>query len=122
MAFLMTPYFNAMPVLPDILATQNITTKGLNVPVGTPKTLEIDLFSDGPTAGNILVSAQAYTRTGLAPVTVTFDKSSGLNGDKLTATVTSTGAFTNKSKTATLVLTSSNGGRQNLWIAMLGQQ
>ena len=116
-------YFNAMPVLPDTLAfAGNAQTKGLNVPLNTPKTLEIDLFSDGPTATNILVSAQAYTRTGPAPVTVTFDKTVGMNGDKLTATVTSTGAFTSKSKTATLVISTEYSGRQNLWIALLGQQ
>jgi hypothetical protein len=55
-------------------------------------------------------------------VTIAFDKTSGLNGEKLHATLTSTAAFTNKSKTATLVLTASNGTRQNLWIALLGQQ
>jgi hypothetical protein len=116
-------YFNAMPVLPDKLTTiQNVTTEGVNIPVGTPKTIDIDLFSDGPTLGNIIVSAQAYTRTGQAPVTITLDKTSGLNGQVLHATLTSTAAFTSKSKTATLVLTASNGARQNLWIALLGQQ
>ena len=118
-----TTYFNAMPVLPDKLTTfQNIVTKGVNIPVGTPKTIDIDLFSDAPTVGNILVSAQAYTRTGMAPVTITLDKSSGLNGEVIHATLTSTAAFTNKSKTATLVVTAANGTRQNIWIGLLGQQ
>lgn len=116
-------YFNAMPVLPDKLTTfQNIVTKGVNIPVGTPKTIDVDLFSDGPTNGNIFVTAQALTRTGTAPVTVSFDQSFGQNGQVLHLTLTSTGAFTNKSKTATLVLTSVNGTRQNVWIALLGQQ
>jgi hypothetical protein len=116
-------YFNAMPVLPDKLTTtQNVTTEGVNIPMGTPKTIDIDLFSDGPTTGNIIVSAQALTRTGTAPVTITLDKTSGVNGEVLHATLTSTGAFTSKSKTATLVLTASNGARQNIWIALLGQQ
>src|SRR5262249_52428272 len=97
-------------------------TKGVNIPVGTPKTIDVELFSDAPTNGNIIVSAQAFTRTGVAPVTITLDKTAGLNGDVLHATLTSTAAFTNKSKTATLVLTSSNGTRQNLWFGLLGQQ
>jgi hypothetical protein len=117
-----TVYFNAMPVLPDKLARNNITTEGLNIPVGQPKVMEVDLFSDAPTVGNIIVSAQAFTRTGAAPVSFAFDKTAGLNGDKLHVTVTSTGAFTNSSKTATLVLTASNGARQNVWIGLLGQQ
>ena len=116
-------YFNAMPVLTDKLTTfQNVVTEGVNIPIGTPKTIDIDLFSDGPTTGNIIVSAQALSRTGVAPVTITLDKTAGLNGEVIHATLTSTGAFTNKSKTATLVLTASNGTRQNLWLGLLGQQ
>ncbi len=116
-------YFNAMAVLPDKLTTtQNVTTEGVNIPQGSPKTIDVDLFSDGPTEGNILVSAQAFSRTAAAPVTITFDKTSGVNGEVLHATLTSTGAFTSKAKTATLVITASNGARQNIWIGLLGQQ
>ena len=116
-------YFNVMPVLPDKLTTfQGIVTKGVNIPVGTPKTIDVEIFSDAPTNGNVFVSAQAFTRTGNAPVTTTFDKSVGLNGDVLHLTLTSTAAFTNKSKTATLLLTATNGTRQNNWIGLLGQQ
>ncbi len=118
-----TPYFNSMPVFPDTVTTfGGAQTKGLNVPVGTPKVLEIDLFSDAPTSGPWKVAAQALTRTGNAPVTLSFDQTTGSNGDTLHLTVTSTAAFTNKSKTATLVITSTLGVRENLWIGMLAQQ
>ncbi len=115
-------YFNTMPVFTDSVTTRGVTTKGISVPVGTSKTLELDLFSDGPTAGPWTLDAKAYTRGGAAPVTFTFDKTSGQNGDKAMVTVSSTAAITSKSQTATLVITSTSGVHENLWIGILGQQ
>lgn len=115
-------YFNAMPVLSDSLTSHGTTTQGINVPNGTSKTLELDLFSDGPTSADWTLSAHAYARNGQAPVTFTFDETTGHNGDKAMVTVTSTGPLTNSSKTATIVISSTLGARQNVWLGMLGQQ
>ncbi len=115
-------YFNTMPVFADSIATHNATTKGIDVPVGQSKTLELDLFSDNGEPGPWTVSAQVIARNGTAPVTLTFDQTTGQNGDKLNLTVQSTGALTSSSKTAALVITSTLGARENLWIGLLGQQ
>jgi hypothetical protein len=117
-------YFNTMPVFGDSITTRGgALTKGIDVPVGQSKTLELDLFSDGPTSGPWAVSAQALTRNGAAPVTFDFTTTQGQNGDKLMVTVTSTGAISSKSQTATIVITSTLGGvRQSMWLGMIGQQ
>ncbi len=117
-----SPYFNTMPVFPDSVTTRGgIITKGLKVPIGQAVPLELDLFSDAPTSGPWTVKAQALTRGGTAPVTFAFDKTTGQNGDKIMLTVTSTAAFTSSSKTATLVVTSTLGVRENIWVGILAQ-
>lgn len=115
------PYFNTMPVLPDSITTHGATTKGIDVPVGQSKTIELDLFSDQATSGPWTVSAQVFARNGAAPVTATLDQPTGQNGDKLNLTLQSTGALSGTSKTAAVVVTSTLGGRENLWIGLLGQ-
>ncbi|HEY1957329.1 MAG TPA: hypothetical protein VGH28_17035 [Polyangiaceae bacterium] len=117
-------YFNAMPVFTDSISTRGVTTKGVDVPVGQSKTVELDLFSDGPMNGPWNIDAQAFTRGGTAPISFKFDKASGQNGDKIMLTVTSTSAIqsTSKTPTATIVVTSSLGAHENVWIGILGQQ
>jgi len=120
-----TPYANTMPVFTDTIATHGVMTKGIDVPVGQSKVLELDLFSDAPTSP-WTVSAQVITRGGgQAPITLTFDNTTGQNGDKLNLTVQSTGALTGgntQSKpSAALVITSTLGQRENLWIGVIGQ-
>jgi hypothetical protein len=51
----MSPYFNSAVVLPDTVkatdsAGNKFTTRGVHIPVGQTRTLEVDLFSDEPTA------------------------------------------------------------------------
>ena len=45
-------YFNAAPVLPDLVTilsgSSRVTTSGVQIPVGETRTIEIDLFADGP--------------------------------------------------------------------------
>jgi len=116
-------YFNTMPVFTDSVTTRgNTVTKGIMTPVGTPKTIELDLFSDAPTSGPWTVSATAYARSGTAPVTISFDTNQGQNGDKIHMTVTATGAFSGTTtKTVSLLITSTLGVRQKQWIGILGQ-
>jgi hypothetical protein len=83
-----TPYFNSVPVLPDVvqinLGGGNFAAKGLSIPVGSQKTVELDLFSTWATDPWTL-SAQSLT--GATPVQVSFDRVSGANGDKIQMTV-----------------------------------
>ena len=59
-----TPYFNSMPVFNDMVASHGIMTKGIVVPVGQSKPLEVDLFSDAPTNTPWKLTAKAYGRGG----------------------------------------------------------
>jgi hypothetical protein len=44
-------YFNAAPVLPDIVSVREQSTRGVRLQSCEQKTIEVDLFSDGPTVG-----------------------------------------------------------------------
>ena len=89
------PYFNAVPVLNDTLTIENpmespFTTKGVKIPVGKTATVELDLFSDGPTSAPIEVSALdiASGFFGMPQeLSFTFDKTKGVNGDKIHMTI-----------------------------------
>ncbi len=91
-----SPYFNSAPVFPDTINVPSpsgfgqIATKGLLIPVGQEKTVEVDLFSDGPTALPWAVNAYdlASHFMGASPeLEITLDKATGQNGDKLQMTV-----------------------------------
>ncbi len=118
-----TPYFNAMPVFNDTVATRGGgTSKGVVVPVNGSKALELDLFSDKATSGPWTLTAQAYGRGGAAvPISFAFDNTTGQNGDKVNLTITSSGALTNTTKTATFVVRSTLNARENVWIGYIGQ-
>ena len=117
------PYFNTLPIFPDkVTARGGIPTKGVLVPVGQSKTIQLELFSDSATNGVWQVSAEVRSRNGQSPITATLDATSGQNGDKLNLTLTSTAAVTSSSHTATLVVTSQLGSRKNVWVGIVAQQ
>jgi hypothetical protein len=62
----------------------------VNVPVGGSKTVEIDLYSEGPTSGAWSVTARDAATLSKKPSTLafTFDRRSGRNGEKLHLTIT----------------------------------
>ncbi|HEY3817424.1 MAG TPA: hypothetical protein VGL81_09650 [Polyangiaceae bacterium] len=123
-----TTYFQSAPRL-----TQNITfnspllggtldTQGVTIPVGQSKTIEVDLFSDGPTSGPWTVSAvdALASELGTAPtLSFKWDKTQGQNGDKLNLTVTVTAADTAFSGGHPFVITSTLGTQKNLWAALI---
>jgi hypothetical protein len=96
------PYFNAMPVLPDDIdfavdAETTVRTKGVSVPVGQSRTVELDLYSDGDTGGPfkvtlLLVDIPAANAPVYGPpsLRLSLDRSSGQNGEKLYLTITRT--------------------------------
>ena len=83
------PYFNSMPVLTDKISIGQGTTKGVTIPVGQSKTIQVDLFSDAPTGGPWFVDAiDAATLQQQSPeLELTWDKKSGQNGEKLYLTI-----------------------------------
>jgi hypothetical protein len=66
-------------------------TKGVQIPIGSSKTIDLDLYSDAPTSGPWTVSAYDLTSDffGEPPaLSFGFDKATGQNGDVLHLTIT----------------------------------
>lgn len=86
-------YFNSAPVLDETVSidvgTGPTPTKGVKIPVGTKKTIDVDLFSDAPTSGPWTVQAVDVERllTGTPTLRFSFDRTTGVNGDKLRLTI-----------------------------------
>jgi hypothetical protein len=93
------PYFNSAPVLLDAVTIDfgdpsgPEPTKGVRIPVGSSRTIDIDLFSDAPTTGAWTVDAfDVFALLGMTPsLSFSFDKRTGRNGDVLHLTITVTG-------------------------------
>jgi hypothetical protein len=89
-----TPYFNSAPVFGDTITVEvaGIPTKtqGVKLQVGAETTIEIDLYSDGPTSGPWTLSAVDISSEffGEKPaLQLTFDQTTGQNGDKVNLTI-----------------------------------
>jgi hypothetical protein len=87
-----SPYFNSAPVLTDTITLpgSSIVTQGVQIPVGTSKTIDLDLYSDAPTSGPWQVSALDLTSAffgGAQALSFTFDETSGQNGDTIHLTI-----------------------------------
>jgi hypothetical protein len=114
-------YFNAAPVLPDNINFTGIgTMKGVKVPVGQSKTIEIDLFSDGDTGGEWDVEAMDFgPYLGMAStLDLSLDRNFGQNGEKLHLTITSTA--TSQYGASIFLLTSKSGQSENWWFGLVG--
>jgi hypothetical protein len=118
-------YFNAAPVLSDTISTtyfgQPVTVKGVHIPVGQSKTIPLELYSDAPTSGPWKVSvADAASAFGgaTALLSLSLDKNTGVNGEKLNLTIKVMAA--GKHGTETFIVQSSLGGQQNLWFGLVG--
>lgn len=91
---LSTPYINAATKLDDITIDlgggESLVTRGVEVPNGMSKTVEVDLYSDAPAADWTVVAVDAASQYRMAPaeLEVKLDKSTGHNGDKLQLTIT----------------------------------
>ncbi|MEO7096403.1 MAG: hypothetical protein ABI175_24300 [Polyangiales bacterium] len=94
-------YFNAAPVATEKVKLDlsafgggSVNTLGVKIAKGESKTIEVDLFSDADTKGAFKVTAvdaiQRFTG-GAASMTFAWDRTSGVNGEKLHLTVTVTG-------------------------------
>jgi hypothetical protein len=117
-------YFNAAPVLPDSITLsgggQSIKVKGAHIPVGESKTIDVQLFSDGPTGGDFNVTADDFSQITGGPsyLDLNLDADSGQNGQTLHLTITVNQA--SKYKSEIFVLTSELNGVQNSWLGIVG--
>jgi hypothetical protein len=80
------PYFAAAPVPVDTVAGPGVSTTGVLVAPGTPRTIDLDLFSDGPLAGPMTVQAREV-RPGMSNLSFQLDRAAGENGDTLHLTI-----------------------------------
>ena len=119
------PFFESAPVLDETVTfvsgpTGAVTTKGVRIPVGESRTIEVDLFSDGPTSGPWTVKAEDllnrnYAGFGLATtLAFAWDRQQGTNGEKLHLTITVTDRSILGGGHA-FVITSTLGNRRYEW-------
>jgi hypothetical protein len=120
-------YFNAYPQLPDAVTLgtggSRTRTRGVAIPVGQTRTIDVVLASDGPTAGPWTVQAWDINEyLGYTPVTTTLslDRDTGVSGDVLHLTIT-VNAYDPSYGGAGFVLESTLGGQDNLTMAAVGQ-
>jgi hypothetical protein len=87
---LATPYVAAAPVLSPVTVLGFITTRGITVAAGSSQVVEVDLYSDAPTADWTVdaIDVASQINGGAAELSFAWDKTTGHNGDKLHLTVT----------------------------------
>lgn len=116
-------YFNAAPALGDAIAVtdngRSLVTKGVRVPVGQSRTIEVDLFSDAPApAWNLYAFDVASLRGGAPELSLALDRSTGQNGDKARLTVTALSA--SPRGFSAFLLQSSSNGVNTFWPGLVG--
>ena len=123
---LSTPYVEAMTNLPEIQVNaggQMITTRGVQVPVGQSKTVEVDLYSDAPAPDwtvNAVDVASAYEME--APeLSFSFDRTTGHNGDKLMLTIKRLKAASQFGISELWLQSQVNGQTIGTWFALVSQ-
>jgi hypothetical protein len=125
-------YFAAAPVLSKTVMfstsfTGDVTTKGIVIPMGSSATIEVDLFSDAALTGPIKVEAadllnSLYGSYGFAKsLDFAWDRTSGVNGEKLHLTVTVTASsFLGGAHAFSIAAT--NGNHQQVWPGLVVEQ
>ncbi len=120
------PYFNSYPTLPDMvtLTSGPITTRGVKIPVGESRTIDVVLHSEAPTSGPWKVSVQdlsQYVGDTSKPATqLTLDKDTGSDGDVLHLTIKVLSIDTTLGGEG-FVISSTLGQQNNLWYGAVGQ-
>jgi hypothetical protein len=113
-------YFNAVGELPSITLGGGIgTTTAVSIPLHTTKTINVDLYSDGPTSGPWTVNAfdSAEIMGGPTALSFTWDKTTGQNGDTLHLTITTIADPPQKGEA--FVIESTLGATTNAWIGLV---
>jgi hypothetical protein len=117
------PYFNATAQLNASVDLLGSPTEGLLIPMNTPQTVEVDLYSDGPLAGDAdwTVSASDLSNLlGGGPyLSFAWDATTGKNGTKLHLTITP------RARTAyggePFYIVSQQGTVTNYWMGFVAQ-
>lgn len=113
-------YFNSIAVLPNLNLGHNIgKTHAVSIPTGMSQTLEVDLYSDGPTSGPWTVQAlDANAGLGM-PTSLSFswDKTTGQNGDKLHLTIKTIADPSTRGDG--FIILSTLGSTTNFWMGLV---
>lgn len=113
-------YFNAAPVLEDSIDLGGgYVTKGVVIGNGESRTIDIKLFSDGPTPPfNVYAEDITYLLGGGGALDFSFDQEAGQNGQTLhlTITVLDSGQY----GLEMFQLHAYDGQQDNVWIGLVG--
>jgi hypothetical protein len=118
-------YFNAAPNFGIVHITEfghDIPTLGVSSPQGTSTPIELDLFSDAPTGGPWAVraiDANQYLMGGGADLIFSPATVSGVNGDKVTMTISNLNNDGQVAHPFLLVSTNTTSQSQNWWIGVV---
>lgn len=89
------PYFNSMPILGDTVAVTDVygakwQAKGVQIPVGESRSIDVALYSMGPTSEPWQVEAIDVSsfNGGTKRLSFAWDKNTGSNGDTLHLSIT----------------------------------
>ena len=117
-----TVYFQTLPAMPDTITTTAGSIKGVIIPVGMSKTIDLDFVSDAATSGPWTVKAYdvnaLYSAAGTAYLKLSLDRDTGVNGDKAHLTITVMSASTRKNES--FLLGSKLNGVENFWVGLVG--
>lgn len=111
-------YFTAFPAKLDTINVRDdfgrsISTKGLKIPVGQKKTIDLTMYSDAAiTSWTVQVVDLSQVLGGQAEFSYSLDKSKGTAGDTLHLTIT---AESPAQAGQGFLLYSQHGGEANLW-------
>jgi hypothetical protein len=114
-------YFNAVPHLDKVavsVGNQMIVESAVKIGLGESKTIDLDLFSDGPMeAWDVDVIDGTGAFGGQPRLDLNLHQTSGVNGQKLHLDIKV--LQVGKNKTESFIVKSSNGQRTNLWIGLV---
>ncbi len=117
-------YFNASPETIDQIPLNfgpggSLLLDGVNIPVGSSKTIALDLFSDADTGGPWDVQVQdASGMAGGGQLGLSLDHASGQNGDKLQLTIKNERG--SQYGVNIFFVTSSLGNNGHYWLGLVG--
>jgi hypothetical protein len=118
-------YFNAIPNLNAMVTLtyegQAIPTEGLRIPLQGKQTVEVDLYSDGPTEDWTVSADDLSDVIGGGPyLDFSWDQTTGNNGSTLHLTITVLAASPYGGQPFEIVSQNSSGGA-NFWLGYVGQ-
>jgi hypothetical protein len=113
------PYFNSIPLLAPVIYGHFgsfFLTQGVTIPVGGQATIDVELYSEAPTAGPWTIEAEdihSLLGNGSPNLALALDKTSGVGGDVVKLTITVLADDPNFGGEA-FVIKSDLDGQQNL--------